>query len=222
MHVEVGRQIGLEVEGLTIVVADVHPHLLADGHPARPAGGEILTPLRAILDGLQRAQGFDHLAMGNAAKGDGAAPHFEKTALAIELHRLLTGVHHQPFHLLAAGQLLEILHHSGTQPLAAIFGTQRHKADLRLVTADKETPHRDGGAIGCQHQPVNGNRVVFIPLGTDGQIEGLTQKFPAQLVIGIQLGGCLRGDYPIHSFILEFAPTGRWKGLHRRFQRSLQ
>lgn len=33
MHVEIGRQIGLEMEGLAVVVADVHPHLLADGHP---------------------------------------------------------------------------------------------------------------------------------------------------------------------------------------------
>ncbi len=175
MHVEVGRQIGLEVEGLTVVVGDVHPHLLADGNALRPAGGEILAPLGAVLDGLQRAQRLDHLAVRDAAEGDGAFPHLEKAALAVELHRLLAGIHHQSLHLLAAGQLFEILHHAGTQPLAAKFGAQRHEADLRLVTADKQPPHRDGCAVGGQHQPVNGDGVVFVPLGTERQIEGFTQ-----------------------------------------------
>ena len=175
VDVEVGRQVGLEVEGLAIVVGDMHPHLLADGDPPRPAGGEILTPLGAILYGLQRADGFDHLTMGNAAEGDGPLTHLEKTAPAIELHRLLAGVHHQPFHLLVPGQLFEILHHAGSQPLTAKLRAQRHKADLGLVTPDEEAADGDGGAVFGQHQPMNGDGIVFITLGAHGQIERLAQ-----------------------------------------------
>ena len=124
---------------------------------------------------MQRAQGLDHLAVRDAVRRRRGLPHLEKAALAVELHRLLAGIHHQPLHLLAAGQLFEIFHHAGTQPLTAKFGAQRHEADLGLVTANKQPPHRDGRAVGGQHQPVNGDGIVFIPLGTDGQIEGFTQ-----------------------------------------------
>lgn len=86
--------------------------------------------------------------MRDAAEGDGAFPYLEEAAAAIELHRLLAGVHHQPFHLLVAGKLFEILHHAGAQPLAAKFGSQRHKADLGFIAAHKEATHGDGRSVG--------------------------------------------------------------------------
>ena len=47
-------------------------------------------------------------------------------------------------------------------------------ASVQIEVRDRRRAD-DGRAVGGQHQPVNGDGIVFIPLGTDGQIEGFTQ-----------------------------------------------
>ena len=101
-----------------------------------------------------------------------------------------------------AGKLLEIFHHAGAQPLAAKFGSQRHKADLGFIAAHKEATHGDGRSVG-EHQPVNGDGIVASSRSEPrGRLKVCAVKFPAQLIVNIQLRWCFWGDYPVLKTIL--------------------
>ncbi|MNE45841.1 hypothetical protein D3C80_1401490 [compost metagenome] len=179
-------------ETLAGILADAHPHFLAERDMIVPGLLQLAAPVWAMQNIVQRRHRFNHQEVadrGGLRRGDLAL--INKAKLGKERHRIFTGATHYPFYPFLACHGFQRHRHQRAEAFVLHRRVDRHKADRRFVVGiDIQPPYSDNFTALIHHHLMVRHGVVGILFRTHRLVQWLAQHFPTKLVIILQLLFC--------------------------------